>query len=130
LTYGELGLYRCWPVMREQPDNPARARRWLAALATTVGAWLVAFLVVTAILSLFGDELGSLPLALRALVISGVLVALMVNLVMPVLSIAVARWLAGPLQTRLPSGRLRPTSGEHTVARAPGARGTSRLSGQ
>jgi hypothetical protein len=90
--------------MREQLDNPARARRWLAAVATTLGAWLVAFLVVTALLSLFGDELGSLPLALRALLISGVLVALMVNIVMPVLSIAVARWLAGPPQTRLSRG--------------------------
>jgi antibiotic biosynthesis monooxygenase (ABM) superfamily enzyme len=55
----------------------------------------VAFVVATALLTLFGDELGSLPLALRALVISGVLVALMVNLVMPVLSVAIARWGAG-----------------------------------
>jgi antibiotic biosynthesis monooxygenase (ABM) superfamily enzyme len=106
-------------MVREQPDNPARARRWPAALATTVGAWLAAFLVVTAILSLFGDELGSLPLALRALVISGVLVALMVNLVMPVLSVAVARWLAGPPQTRPPGERLRPPSGEHTAPEHP-----------
>jgi antibiotic biosynthesis monooxygenase (ABM) superfamily enzyme len=34
----------------------------------------------------------------RALVISGVLVALMVNLVMPALSSAIARWLTGPRQ--------------------------------
>jgi hypothetical protein len=62
-------------------------------VATTLGAWLVAFLVVTALLTLFGDQLASLPLPLRALVISGLLVGLMVNLVMPVLSAALARWL-------------------------------------
>jgi antibiotic biosynthesis monooxygenase (ABM) superfamily enzyme len=90
----------------EQLDNPSRARRWMAPVATTLGAWLVAFLVVTSLLSLFGDDLGSLPLALRALVISGVLVALMVNVVMPVLSVAVARWLAGPPQTRPAGGPL------------------------
>jgi len=48
-----------------------------------------------ALLTLLGDELGSLPLGLRALVISGVLVAVMVNLVMPVLSGAAARWESG-----------------------------------
>jgi antibiotic biosynthesis monooxygenase (ABM) superfamily enzyme len=90
------GPYRWSPMMRGQLDNPPRARRWPAAVATTLGAWLVAFLVVTALLSLFGDELGSLPLALRALLISGVLVALMVNLVMPLLSVAVARWPVRP----------------------------------
>jgi antibiotic biosynthesis monooxygenase (ABM) superfamily enzyme len=77
--------------MRERTPTPAPARPWLAPIVTTLVAWLVAFLVVTALLTVFGDELGSLPLALRALVISGVLVALMVNLVMPVLSAAVAR---------------------------------------
>jgi antibiotic biosynthesis monooxygenase (ABM) superfamily enzyme len=68
----------------------------LAPVMTTLAAWLVAFLIVTAILTLFGDQLESLPLALRALVISGVLVALMTNLVMPVLSAAIARWTACP----------------------------------
>jgi antibiotic biosynthesis monooxygenase (ABM) superfamily enzyme len=61
----------------------------------TLGAWLVAFVVVLALLTLLGDELESLPLAWRALVITGVLVTLMVNLVMPVLNVAIARWLSG-----------------------------------
>jgi antibiotic biosynthesis monooxygenase (ABM) superfamily enzyme len=76
---------------------PARdpARRRLALLLITLAAWLVAFLVVLALLTLLGDELKSLPLALRALVISGVVVSLMANLVMPVLNVAVARALAG-----------------------------------
>jgi antibiotic biosynthesis monooxygenase (ABM) superfamily enzyme len=87
-------------MVGEQVDNPSRAPRWLAPLVTTLGAWLVAFLVVTALLTVLGDELGALPLALRALVISGLLVALMVNLVMPVLSTAVAGWLAAPPRSR------------------------------
>jgi antibiotic biosynthesis monooxygenase (ABM) superfamily enzyme len=89
-------------VVNRHRDNPSRPPPWLARAVTTLGAWLVAFLVVTALLTLFGDELGSLPLALRALVISGVLVALMVNLVMPVLNAALARWPAGP--RRAPPG--------------------------
>ena len=78
-------------------DKPSPPSPRVVRVATTLGTWLVAFLVVTALLTLFGDELASLPLALRALVISGVLVGLMVNLVMPVLSAVLARWLVvGP----------------------------------
>ena len=67
-------------------------RRWLVRLSTTLAAWLVAWVVVVALLSVLGDELGSLPLALRALAISGVLVALMANLVMPLLGRAAEHW--------------------------------------
>jgi Pyridoxamine 5'-phosphate oxidase len=63
-------------------------------------AWLAAFVVVMTLLTLFGDELGSLPLALRALVLSGVLVGLMANLVMPVVSATIARWEAGTPRTQ------------------------------
>jgi antibiotic biosynthesis monooxygenase (ABM) superfamily enzyme len=100
----------------EHLDSHSRARRWLAPVAQTLAAWLVAFLTVTALLTLLGDELGSLPLALRALVISGVLVALMVNLVMPFLSVAVARWLARPPQTRQPTAQLGTKSGGESCA--------------
>lgn len=64
-------------------------------IVMTVGAWLVAFVVVLTLLTLLGDELKSLPLALRALLISGVLVTLMANVVMPLLSVVIARWLSG-----------------------------------
>jgi antibiotic biosynthesis monooxygenase (ABM) superfamily enzyme len=77
--------------------RPARA--WLAPVVTTLVAWLAAFVVVMTLLTLFGDELGSLPLALRALVLSGVLVGLMANLVMPVVSATIARWEAGTPRT-------------------------------
>jgi antibiotic biosynthesis monooxygenase (ABM) superfamily enzyme len=40
-----------------------------------------------------GTPVGALPLALRALAISGVLVALMANLVMPLLGRVAERWL-------------------------------------
>jgi antibiotic biosynthesis monooxygenase (ABM) superfamily enzyme len=83
-------------------DEHSRGPRWLAPVATTLGAWLVAFLVVTALLTVFADELKALPLTLRALVISGVLVALMVNVVMPVLGTLVAQWLGRPPRTRQP----------------------------
>jgi antibiotic biosynthesis monooxygenase (ABM) superfamily enzyme len=66
----------------------------------TLAAWLVAFLVVIALSTLFNDELTSLPLPLRALVISGVLIALMVNLVMPLISAALSRRLPSPPGTR------------------------------
>jgi antibiotic biosynthesis monooxygenase (ABM) superfamily enzyme len=81
-------------------ETPRRPRRWLVAAVTTVTAWFVAFLVVMALLTLFRTQLASLPVALRALVISGVLVTLMVNLVMPVLGGAVVRMLAGRTRPR------------------------------
>jgi antibiotic biosynthesis monooxygenase (ABM) superfamily enzyme len=64
---------------------------WAATVGLTLSAWVVAFIVVTTLLTLFGDELGELPVALRALVISGVLVALMVNVVMPWLARSIDR---------------------------------------
>jgi antibiotic biosynthesis monooxygenase (ABM) superfamily enzyme len=72
------------PTASPKPRVPAR-------LALTLAAWLVAFLTVTALLELFGDALASLPLPVRALVISGVLVTLMTNVVMPLLHSAIAR---------------------------------------
>ena len=80
--------------LRERPGERARARPWLIRLVTTLAAWLAAYLLVLALLSVLGDQLGSLPLAVRALVISGVLVTVMTTLVMPALSVAVNRWLA------------------------------------
>src|SRR5262245_2712459 len=97
-------------MVDEHPNTRSRGRQWLAPVATTLAAWLVAFVVVMALFTLFGDELGSLPLTLRALVISGLLVVLMVNLVMPVLSAAIARWQVGAPGTRLQGPRLRTKS--------------------
>jgi len=93
----------------------------------TLGAWLVAFAVVLTLLTLLRQELNSLPLAIRALVISGVLVVLMVNLVMPFLSMAIARWLIDgaitqPSREHSPGSRkvLRATLCGRTIAGRPG----------
>jgi antibiotic biosynthesis monooxygenase (ABM) superfamily enzyme len=55
-------------------------------LHMTLAAWLAAFVVVLALLSVFGETLAQLPLPARALVMSGVLVTLMANVVMPALA--------------------------------------------
>ena len=72
------------PTASSKPRVPTR-------VVMTLAAWLVAFLIVTTLLELFGDALASLPLPVRALVISGVLVTLMANVVMPLLNSAIAR---------------------------------------
>ena len=96
----------------QHSDNPTRPPRWLAPVVMTLSAWLVAWLVVVGLLTYFGKQLASLPIGVRALVMSGLLVALMVNLVMPVLGAALARLLARPPRPRLPGGRLRSTPGD------------------
>src|SRR3954470_24295528 len=70
----------------------SRPRLWTARLATTLVAWLIAFAVVTSLLNVFGHQLSAMSPMLRALVISGTLVVLMVNVVMPLLSVRTARW--------------------------------------
>ena len=80
--------------MDRQATHPSRARRvprWLARIVMTITAWPFAFLAVLLLFTIFRDELGSLSLATRALVVSGVLVTLMANVVIPVLSDVVNR---------------------------------------
>jgi antibiotic biosynthesis monooxygenase (ABM) superfamily enzyme len=113
--------------MHELPHSPSLAPSWLVRLLSTLAAWLIAFLVVWTLLTVFADELKTLPLPLRALVISGILVSLMVNLVMPLLSLmvnlvmpllsaAAGRLQARPLQTRPSGGRIRGTTGDQNRA--------------
>ena len=77
-------------------DRPARARRWRAQATMTLAAWLIGFPIVMAVSTVFDNEFASLPRPLRALVLSGVLVALMVNLVLPAISARLSRRLAAP----------------------------------
>src|SRR5262249_28593613 len=74
--------------MDQQPDidKPEHTRRWRAQAITTLAAWLIAFPVAVAVSAVFDNKFASLPRPLRALVLSGILVALMVNLVMPAIS--------------------------------------------
>src|SRR5262249_33308555 len=97
------------PVFALWPRGPTlhtvlslRSRQQLAPVIRTLAGWLVAFGVVTMLLAVFGHQLATMPLALRALVMSGVLVTLMVNLAMPLLSAGLARWLRGAQTTRGP----------------------------
>jgi hypothetical protein len=90
------------PSISRRLAAPGGAPSWLVRVLTTLAAWLVAFVVVTTLLTVFGDQLRSLPLALRALVLSGVLVTLMANVAMPLLSSALARWQASAAGTNVP----------------------------
>jgi antibiotic biosynthesis monooxygenase (ABM) superfamily enzyme len=72
------------------------ARRRLVRLVTTLAAWAVAYVVVLALLAVLGRQLAALPVAVRALLISGPMIAVMVNLVMPALNRIITRRLADP----------------------------------
>jgi len=66
-------------------------RRVGGRIAVTLLAWLAAYLIVTLLLLVARHWLESLPVAVRALLISGVLVTAMTNLVMPALGRVSAR---------------------------------------
>lgn len=79
---------------RSDPSRPkAAARPYLPRLMMTLLAWAAAFGIVMALFALGGERLESLPLAAQVLVITGVLVAVMSNLVVPQLSALVERLL-------------------------------------
>jgi hypothetical protein len=74
------------------PAAPMFQRSALVSrLIITLSAWLAAFLIVFTLVALLREQLDSLPLAARLLVISGVLVVAMVNLVEPLLKGLAAR---------------------------------------
>jgi antibiotic biosynthesis monooxygenase (ABM) superfamily enzyme len=93
LRYADPAVYPGAVATINDPDSATPS--WRISLVTTLAAWLVAFVIVTALFEVFGAQLASLPLAARTLVISGVLVTVMMRLVLPVLSGAVRQWLAG-----------------------------------
>ncbi len=64
-------------------------------MVTALTGWLVAFLIVFTLLVSGGSYLESLAPALKALVFTGILVPIMGRLVMPKLSVAVAKALRG-----------------------------------
>jgi antibiotic biosynthesis monooxygenase (ABM) superfamily enzyme len=105
--------------MDQQPDiyKPARTRRLRAQVTMTLTAWAIAFLVVMAVFTVFDDEFESIPRPLRALVLSGVLVALMVNLVMPAISAGLSRRLPAPPVTDRRPGPANRRGDSHEHAR-------------
>ena len=56
-----------------------------ARLKFVLLAWLAAFLIVMALFAAFGAQLDDLPLPLRALAISGVLVVSMTQVALPLI---------------------------------------------
>lgn len=57
--------------------------QWKIRIISTLMGWAVAFMIVYSILLVFGSQLRKLPQAVDALIISGILVTLMGNFVMP-----------------------------------------------
>jgi antibiotic biosynthesis monooxygenase (ABM) superfamily enzyme len=64
-----------------------------AKLITTGMAWLVVYLLLLTLFSIFEDQLAALTLPVRLLVVSGVLVTFMANLVMPMVMRIVGAWI-------------------------------------
>jgi antibiotic biosynthesis monooxygenase (ABM) superfamily enzyme len=56
--------------------------------------WIAAYLILMALFTLFGEPLNGMPLALRVLIVSAVLVVVMSQLVIPIVARIVARYLA------------------------------------
>jgi hypothetical protein len=71
-----------------------------AKLVTTGMAWLVVYLLLLTLFSIFEDQLEALTLPVRLLVVSGVLVTVMANLVMPMVKRIVGAWLGRRSNTR------------------------------
>jgi hypothetical protein len=80
-------------------------------LVTTGMAWLVVYLFLLTLFSIFEDQLAALTLPIRLLVVSGVLVTFMANVVMPLLMRIVGAWI-GRRSIRRPAG----VSGAHNRA--------------
>jgi antibiotic biosynthesis monooxygenase (ABM) superfamily enzyme len=65
-----------------------------AKLVTTGMAWLVVYLLLLTLFSIFEDQRAALTLPIRLLVVSGVLVACMANLVVPIVTRIVGAWIS------------------------------------
>jgi hypothetical protein len=74
----------------ERPRRSAGRSRHKLALLT----WASAYAVITAILAALGPTLASWPLALRTLVLSGLMVVALTWLIMPVMTRLFRPWLA------------------------------------
>jgi antibiotic biosynthesis monooxygenase (ABM) superfamily enzyme len=66
------------------------ARRVVATIIT----WMAAYAIVTLVFLVGGEALAGAPAPVRALVVSGVLVIVMVNVLMPALTRLIARLFA------------------------------------
>src|SRR5215213_7234611 len=81
------GLER-WFVLPPSRDAPPPARHKLVALT-----WLAIYPLITAVFFFFGDPLQRLPLSIRTLVVTAIIVPAMIYLVMPLMTPHFERWL-------------------------------------
>jgi hypothetical protein len=77
---------------RERAPQPARPSRYKLALLT----WAGAYALITAILATLGPTVADLPLILRTLILSVLMVVALTWLVMPALTRLFRAWLAPP----------------------------------
>jgi antibiotic biosynthesis monooxygenase (ABM) superfamily enzyme len=74
-----------------KPERPSRRHRIARSGVTTLVAWIAAYAIVNAVTAAGGEVLAAASAPVRMLVVSGVLVVVMVNGLMPVLAGLVAR---------------------------------------
>jgi hypothetical protein len=58
--------------------------------------WLAIYPSINVLFLLIGDKLNALPLLLRTLIITGILIPLMVFILLPLLTKIFAKWLSKP----------------------------------
>lgn len=75
--------------------NPDTKNVLIIRLVATLIGWFIAFLIVFALLTLYGKQLESLPHALNALIFTGIMVPFMGIVVMPRVGAVVARHING-----------------------------------
>jgi antibiotic biosynthesis monooxygenase (ABM) superfamily enzyme len=81
------GLER-WFVLPPSRDTPPPPRYKLVAIT-----WLAIYPLITAVFFFLGDPLQRLPLGIRTLVVTAIIVPAMIYLVMPIMTPLFARWL-------------------------------------
>jgi antibiotic biosynthesis monooxygenase (ABM) superfamily enzyme len=81
------GLER-WFVLPSNRDTPPPPRYKLVAIT-----WLAIYPLITAVFFFFGDPLQQLPLGIRTLVVTAIIVPAMIYLVLPLMTPLFTRWL-------------------------------------
>lgn len=87
----DIWLAHSYGQFMTEKEIPAPTSSLIRRAATTLAAWLAAYVVVTAVVTAGGATLARAPRSLQTLVISGVLVILMVNVVMPAIGATMTR---------------------------------------
>jgi uncharacterized protein len=88
-----------WFVLPPSSDVPPPPRYKLVAIT-----WLAIYPLITAMFFFFGDPLQRLPLGIRTLVVTAIVVPAMIYLVMPLMTPLFDKWLY-PSESREPPRR-------------------------